>query len=329
MTLRRRDFITLLGGAAAAWPLVARAQQTALSVVGFITGARHEGSEAYIAALRDGLRETGFVEGRNVTIEARFADDHYERLPMLAADLIERRVAVIAADPRGSYAAQAATKTIPIVFMAGADPVRNGLVTRLDRPGGNLTGVTILASDLGAKRFGLFRDLVPQAPLIGVLADATVPQATRAINIPEVEEAASRLRTPIKLISAGTEGEIDVAFATFAREGASAVFFINGFFFFSSRARLNALALRYQMASCGEAREYVDDGGLMSYGPSIPDAYRKVGVYLGRILKGEKAGDLPVQLPTKFEFLINLKIAKALGLTVPPTLLATADEVIE
>jgi putative ABC transport system substrate-binding protein len=326
--LKRREFITLIGGAAA-WPAAARGQQAAVPVVGYISGASREDSEYYLGALRQGLRETGFAEGRNVTIEARFADDHYERLPMLAADLIERRVTVMATDPRGAYAAQALTKTIPIVFMSGADPVRNGLVTRLDRPGGNLTGVTILAADLTAKRFGLFRDLVSQATLVGVLADATVPPVSAAVNIPEVEAAASRLRVPIKLISAGTEGEIDVAFATFAREGASAVFFVNGFFFFSLRARLSALALRYRMASTGESREFVQSGGLMSYGPSISDAYRKAGAYVGRILKGEKPGDLPVQLPTKFEFVINLKTAKALGITVPPTVLAIADDVIE
>jgi putative tryptophan/tyrosine transport system substrate-binding protein len=301
--MRRREFIRLLGGAAA-WPLAAEAQQPAMPVVGYVTGACREDAEAYMAALRQGLREIGFVEGRSLAIEARFADDHYDRLPALAADLIERRVTVMATDPRASYAAQALTKTIPIVFMSGADPVRNGLVTRLDRPGGNLTGVSLLATDLNAKRFGLFRDLVPQATLI-------------------------RLRVPIKLISAGTEGEIEAAFATFAREGASAVFFINGFFFFSLRARLNALALRYRMPSTGESREFVEEGGLMSYGPSIPDAYRKVGIYVGRILKGEKPGDLPVQLPTKFEFLINLKTAKAIGLTVPQDILTVADEVIE
>jgi putative tryptophan/tyrosine transport system substrate-binding protein len=325
--MRRREFITLLGGAATAWPLAARAQQPAVPVVGYITGASREGAEPYLGAVRQGLREAGFVGGRNVTIEGRFADDHYERLPALATELIERGVAVIAADPRGSNAARAATKSIPIVFMAGGDPVKNGLVTRLDRPGGNLTGVTILANDLNAKRFGLFRDLVPQVTLIGVLSDATNPGTAAAIQ--QVEEAASRLGVPIKVISAGNEGEIDAAFATFAREGTSAVFFINGFLFFSLRARLNALALRYRMPSTGEAREFVDDGGLMSYGPSLTNAYRQVGIYTGRILKGEKPADLPVMQPTKFEFVLNLKTAKALGLTVPPNLLATADEVIE
>jgi putative ABC transport system substrate-binding protein len=327
--MRRREFIGLLGGTAAAWPLMARAQQPAMPVVGYITGASREDAAASMAALRQGLRETGFVEGRNLAIEVRLADDHYDRLPALAADLVAHRVAVIATDPRGAYAAQASTKTIPIVFMTGADPVGNGLVTRLDRPGGNLTGVSILATDLNVKRFGLFRDLVPQVTLIGVLSDSTRTPALVASSNRQVEEAASRLRVPIKLISAGTEGEIDAAFATLAREGAGAVFFMNGFFFFGLRARLNALALRYRIASTGESREFVDDGGLMSYGPSIPDAYRKVGVYVGRILKGEKPGDLPVQLPTKFEFLINLKTAKALGLTVPPDILTVADEVIE
>jgi putative ABC transport system substrate-binding protein len=324
--MKRREFITLLGGAAA-WPLDARAQQPASPVVGFITGAGREDAGLYLGAVRQGLRETGFVEGRNLAIEARFADDHYERLPALAADLVDRRVAVIAADPRGTNAAKAATKTIPIVFMAGADPVKNGLVPRLDRPGGSLTGVTLLASSLNAKRFGLFHDLVPSAAVIGVLSDSTNP--SRDSILQDVQTAARNLRVPIKVLAAGTESEIEVAFATFAREGIAAVFFNNGFLFFSLRARLNALAVRYRMASTGESREFIDDGGLMSYGPNIPDAYRKVGIYVGRILKGEKPGDLPVQLPTKFEFLINLKTAKAIGISVPPDILTVADEVIE
>jgi putative ABC transport system substrate-binding protein len=324
--IRRREFITLFGGAVA-WPLAAGAQQPAMPVIGFLGGASREGAEPYVGALRQGLRDAGFIDGRNVTIEGRFADDRYERLPMLAAQLIERRVAVIVTDPRGIPAAQALTKTIPIVFMSGGDPVATGRVTRLDRPGGNMTGVTILASDLNAKRFGLFRDLVPQAKLIGVLSDSTNRAADSILQ--DVQAAARRLGVPIKVIAAGSESEIEAAFATFAREGAGAVFFNNGFLFFSLRARLNELALRYRLASSGEVREFVNDGGLMSYGPSIPDAYRKVGVYAGRILKGEKPGDLPVQLPTKFEFLLNLKTAKALGLTIPPSVLAIADEVIE
>jgi putative ABC transport system substrate-binding protein len=322
--IARRDFITLLGSAVA-WPLAARAQQQTVPVLGFLSGASRE--ERYVGALRQGLRDAGFIDGRNVTIEGRYADDRYERLPTLAAELIARRVAVIVADPRGFYAAQQLTKTIPIVFMSGGDPVATGRVTRLDRPGGNATGVTTLASDLNAKRFGLFHDLVPQAKLVGVLSDSTNRSADSILQ--DVQGAAGRLGVPIKVIAVGSEGEIETAFATFAREGASAVFFNNGFLFFSLRGRLNELALRYRMASSGEAREFVADGGLMSYGPSIPDAYRKVGVYAGRILKGEKPGDLPVQLPTKFEFLLNLQTARAIGLTVPPDILTVADEVIE
>jgi putative tryptophan/tyrosine transport system substrate-binding protein len=324
--MKRRNFITLLGGAAAAWPLAARAQQSA-PVVGFLGGASRLGEEPFVGALRQGLRDTGFIDGRNVAIEGRFADDRYERLPMLVAELIERHVAVIVADPRTTPTAQALTKTVPIVFMSGGDPVRNGWVTRLDRPGGNLTGVTMLSGDSNAKRFGLFHDLVPHAAFIGVLSDATNSSAD--FSLQDVQAAARRLGVPIKVIAAGSESEIEAAFVTFAREGANAVFQNNGFLFFSLRARLGELALRYRMASSGWAREFVDEGSLMSYGPSVADAYRKVGVYVGRILKGEKPGDLPIQLPTKFEFLINLKTAKAIGLAVPPDILSIADEVIE
>jgi putative tryptophan/tyrosine transport system substrate-binding protein len=326
--LRRRDFVALLGSAAVL-PVAARAQQGAVPVIGYITGASREADEAYMVALRQGLQETGFVEGRNVTIEGRFADDHYERLPMLAADLVERRVAVIVTNPRvtSSGTVQGLTKTIPIVFLSGGDPVRAGYVTRLDRPGGNLTGFSVLATDLNAKRFGLFRDLVPQVTLIGVLTDTT--NAGAAAGLERVEEAAGRLRVPIKVVPTGTEDEVDAVFAAFARDGAGAVFANNGFFFFSRRGRLIELALRYRMPLSGELREFVTDGALMSYGPNFTDAYRKMGIYVGRILKGEKPGDLPVQLPTKFDLVINLKTAKALGLTIPPNVLAIADEVIE
>jgi putative ABC transport system substrate-binding protein len=325
--MKRRDFIGVLGGAAVAWPFAARAQQ-AVPVVGFIISGSREVFQPNLNALRQGLRDAGFIDGRNVTIEARFADDHYDRLPVLAAELIDRRVAIIAADPRGAPAAKALTSTIPIVFMAGDDPVP-GLVNRLDRPGGNLTGVTILATDLNAKRFGLFHDLVPHATPIGVLVDSTVPTPMRDNVLQEVQAAANRLGVPLKVIAAGSEAEIEAAFATFAREGISAVFFANSLQFANMRARLSELALHYRMASSGTGRPFVLAGGLMSYGPSTPDAYRKVGVYVGRILKGEKPGDLPVQLPTRFEFLINLKTARAIGLTVPPDILTVADEVIE
>jgi putative tryptophan/tyrosine transport system substrate-binding protein len=329
--MNRRAFITLLGGAAAPslGPLAGRAQQPATPVVGYLTGASREGAAAYMAAIRQGLSEAGFVDGRNVTIEGRFADDHYERLPMLAAELVERRVAVIATDPRVTARGdvRTLTTTIPVVFLSGGDPVKIGYVTRLDRPGGNQTGVAILSNVLNAKRFGLFRDLVPQVTSIGVLSDSTNPASAAALA--DVEEAAGALHVPIKVIRVSTEDEIDAAFAAFARDGVGAVYASNGFFFFSRRGRLIELALRYRMPLSGELREFVTDGALMSYAPNLTDAFRQMGIYAGRILKGEKPGDLPVQLPTKFEFLINLKTAKALGLAVPPALLATADEVIE
>jgi putative ABC transport system substrate-binding protein len=296
-------------------------------VVGFLTGATREGFEPYTAAFRRGFQEAGFVEGRNLAIEYRFAGGQYDQLSVLAGDLIQRRVAVIAADPRGVYAAQALTTTIPVVFMVGADPVRNGLVASLDRPGGNLTGVSIQASDLTAKRFGLLHDLVPQAALIGVLSDSTNPRSEFAVQ--EVQAAARNIGVTIRVIPAGTEGEIEGAFATFAREGVGAVFVNNGFLFFSLSDRLDELAIRNRMPLSGELRKFVDGGGLMSYGPSLDWAWRQVGIYAGRILKGERPADLPVMLPVKFEFLINLKTAKALGLTIPPGVLAIADEVIE
>jgi putative ABC transport system substrate-binding protein len=322
--MRRRDFVTLLGGTVAAWPLAARAQQPAMPVVGFLTGYTRDVIAAHVGAFRQGLQEIGFVEGRNVGFEYRFADNRLDRLPALAADLIQHRVAIIAADPRGVYAAKALTATIPIVFMSGGDPVRNGLVASLDRPGGNLTGVTILESDLTAKRFGLFHELVPQATVIGVLSDARSEFAVQ-----EVQAAARSLGVPIRLIEVGTESEIEAAFATFAQEGVPAVFANNGFLFFSLADRLAALAARHRMPLSGQLRKFVEVGGLMSYGPNDIDAFRQVGRYAGRILKGEKPADLPVMQPTKFEFLINLKTAKAIGLTVPPAILAITDEVIE
>jgi putative ABC transport system substrate-binding protein len=324
--MKRREFITLLGGAAA-WPMPARAQQAAMPVIGFLTATSRDGYALSLAAFRQGLQETGFVEGKNVAIEYRFAEDRYDRLPTLAADLIQRHVTVIYADPRGVYAAKALTTTIPIVFLSGADPVRNGLVASLDRPGGNLTGVTILAADLTAKRFGLFHDLVPKAAVIGVLSDTTNARAEFAVQ--EVQVAARSIGVPIRVIGAGTESEIEAAFATFAQEGVAAVFANNGFFFFSLADRLAALAASHRMPLSGELRKFVEVGGLMSYGPDDKDALRQVGRYAGRILKGEKPSDLPVMQPTKFELVINLKTAKTLDLTVPPSLLAIADEVIE
>ena len=327
LCIGRREFITLLGGAAAAWPIATWAQEPAMPMVGFLTAGSEAAWAPLVAAFRQGLQETGFVEGRNIAIEYRFAEDQYDRLPELAADLIQRRVAVIAASPRAQDAAKALTTTIPIVFMSGNDPVRQGLVANLNRPGGNLTGVTILAQDLTAKRFGLLRDLVPQAKAIGVIWDSTNP--TPGFAVQEAEAAGRSIGVQTLVLSAGTENEIEAVFAAFAREGVGAVFVNNSFFFFSLRDRLAALAARYRMALSGELRAFVEVGGLMSYGPSLADAFRQVGRYSGRILKGEKPGDLPVMQPTKFELVINLKTAKTIGLTVPPGVLAVADEVIE
>jgi putative ABC transport system substrate-binding protein len=326
--LRRRDFIALFGGAAAAWPVTARAQQPAMPVIGFFFAGSPAGWASYAAAFRKGLQDTGFVEGQNLAIEYRWAEDQYDRLPALAADLIQRRVAVIAASPRAVNAAKALTATIPIVFFSGGDPVRTGLVASLNRPGGNLTGVTILASDITAKRFGLLHDLVPQASVIGVFWDST-NNIDPEFAVREVREAARSLGVPIRVIGAGTESEIEASFATFALERVDAVFVVNGFFFYSIRDRLAALAAQHRMPLSGELRGFVEAGGLTSYGPSDTDAMRQVGRYTGRILKGEKPADLPVMQPTKFEFVLNLKTAKAIGLTVPPSLLAIADDVIE
>ena len=323
----RRGFITLIGGAAVTWPLGAHAQQPRIHLAGFLSGTTREGFEPNAAALREGLKEVGFIEGRNLEIEYRFADDHYDHLPALAADLIEHRVALIAADPRGVYAAQKATKTVPIVFMSGADPVKNGLVASLNRPGGNLTGVTVLANELNAKRFGLFHDLVPQATVIGVLSDATNPRGEFAVQ--EVRAAAHGIGVAVQVVPAGTQSELEAAFATFAGAGVGAVFVINGFYLFSVSDRVNELANRYRMPLTGENRKYVDGGALMSYGPDLADAYRQTGVYAGRVLKGEEPADLPVMQPAKFELLINLKTAKTLGLTIPQHVLLLADQVIE
>jgi putative ABC transport system substrate-binding protein len=326
--LKRREFITLLGGAAAAWPLAAHGQQPPSPVVGFlsaISSARGPGPR-HAAGFRRGLQDAGFTDRQNVSIEYRWAEDQYDRLPALAADLVQRRVAVIAAGPRADVAAKAATSNIPIVFMSGSDPTALGLVASLNRPGGNATGATLLAGDINEKRFGLFHDLLPEAPAIGLLYDTTRP-SDRPLK--EVQAAAHDLRVPTRLIGAGTEEEIEAALATFAREGVTAVFVINGLLFYSLSDRLCAMATHYRISLSGELRVFVEFGGLMSYGPNEIDAFRQVGRYTGRILKGEKPSDLPVLQPTRFELAINLKTAKVLGLTLPPNVLALADDVIE
>jgi putative ABC transport system substrate-binding protein len=325
--MRRRNFITLLGGAAAAWPLAARGQQRAVPVVGFFSTSSPELAKNFVSAFQQGLGDAGFVDGRNVTIEYRWAHSDYLRLPELAADLVRRRVAVIVTAPRAQDAAKAATETIPIVFVIGRDPVRAGLVASLNRPGGNLTGIALLTPEMLAKRFGLLHDVVPQAAVIGVLLDSGSPN--ESFQLQEVQTAANSVGRTIRVVSAGSENEIDAAFVTFARERVDALITAASAYFSTLRGRIVELAARHRIPVIYELRDWVEAGGLMSYGPSGTDAYRQAGVYTGRILKGEKPADLPVMIPTKFEFVINLKTAKALGLAVPPSLLAVADEVIE
>jgi putative tryptophan/tyrosine transport system substrate-binding protein len=328
MTIRRRDFITLLGGAAAVWPLAARAQQPGVPVIGFLNPESVEAAEGYLAAFRKGLGDAGYTVGRNVAIEYRFAEHHYDRLPALASELVRRQVAVIATGPRGALvAAKAATSTIPIVFMSGADPVRRGIVASLNRPGGNLTGVTLLANDLSGKRLGLLHDLVPNASIVGTLSDATGPEPEFPLEL--LRAAAGRVGVTIRAERVAAAGDFDQAFANLVRDGAGALIVVSGAFFGAQRERIAALAARHAIPAMYTVREFVDVGGLVSYGPSAADAYRQMGVYAGRILKGEKPTDLPVLLPTKFELVINLRTAKALGLEVPAGLSAIADEVIE
>jgi putative tryptophan/tyrosine transport system substrate-binding protein len=325
--MRRRAFIAGLGSAAA-WPVVARAQQPVSPVIGFFSAGSSTKRPwpKHTAWFRQGLQDTGFTEGQNLTIEYRWAEDKYDRLPALAADLIQRRVAVIATTPRATEAAMALTSTIPIVFEAGSDPVRIGWVPNLNRPGGNLTGVTLLAGDLTQKRFKLLHDLVPQAGVIGVLFDSGAP---RPSPLEMVQAAALSIGVPIRVVSAGTDSEVEGAFAALARDRVRALFLVNSFFFFSRSERLSELAARHQISLSAESGIFPEAGALTSYGAREADAFRQVGRYTGRILKGDKPGDLPIHLPTKFEFIINLKTAKALGLTIPETLLATADEVIQ
>jgi putative ABC transport system substrate-binding protein len=325
--VKRRDFITVLGGVAA-WPLSARAQQP-MPVVGFLSSRSPSESAGVVAALRHGLREVGFVEGQNLAIAFRWAEGRYDQLPALATELVALRVAVLfaAGGPPSALAAKAATSTIPIVFTAVTDPVRLGLVTSLNRPGGNVTGMSVFNSALGAKRLELLHALVPTAAVIAVLVNPSNPSTDAETK--EVHDAAKALGLELNTLNATTERDLDAALATLVERSAGGLIVQGEPFFDAQRLRLVEFSARHAVAASYAWREYVLAGGLMSYGTSITDSYRGAGIYAGRILKGEKAADLPVMQPTKFEFVLNLKTAKALGLTVPDKLLALADEVIE
>ena len=328
MKIPRRDFIRLLGGTAALWPCAARAQQAAMPVVGFLRDATAAGSGFVVDGLRKGLAEAGFVEGRNLTIDYAWTEGQSERLSTLAAELVGRRVTVIVSSAvNATVAAKAATSTIPVVFVINNDPVASGLVASLNRPGGNLTGVSYLSAELGAKRLGLIHELLPKVTDFAVLAHPTYPSSAQFVS--DAEAAARSLGLRIEVFNASSVSEIDTAFAALSAHKLGALLIANHPLFTTNPERLIALAARYAVPTMYVQREFADAGGLIAYGPSLPDVYRQAGDYAGRILKGDKPADLPVVQPTKFEFVINLKTAKALKLDIPPTLLARADEVIE
>jgi putative ABC transport system substrate-binding protein len=326
--LKRREFISLLGGAAAC-PLAARAQQPAMPTIGYLSGQSPNAAPRNLAAFRDGLNAAGYAEDRNVAIEYRWADFQYDRLPKLAADLVQRKVTVIVATgvTASPLAAKAVTAIVPIVFLTGGDPVKLGLVSNFNRPEGNLTGVSWLANTLLPKRLELFHELVPDAKTIGYLINPANPNAVA--EMADVRAAAGALRVQVLVANASSESDIDAAFAGFVQARVNALLVGGDPLFVNRRVQLAVLAARHAMPTCNDDRLAVEAGGLMSYGASVADAYRQVGIYTGRVVKGERPGDLPVQQAVKIELVLNLKTAKTLGLQVPAKLLALADEVIE
>ena len=328
--LKRREFITLLGGAVGVWPLAAPAQQRPTPVVGYLSGgAPGPPFTTFLAAFRQGLGETGYVEGQNVAIEYRWAEGHYDRLPGLAADLVDHKVDLIAASggDLAALAAKGATSTIPIVFTSGDDPAETGLVASLARPGGNLTGFSLLVVELHAKRLELISELVPNAKVIALLVNPNSPQTVRVVRA--MHEAARIKGVKLEVIQAVTESEIDTAFASLSRLQAGAVVQQADPFFLNRRNQLALLAVRHAVPAIYESRPFVEAGGLMSYGASFPEMYRQIGAYAGRILKGEKPADLPVMRPTKLNLVINLTAARAIGRSIPESFLVRADQVIE
>jgi putative tryptophan/tyrosine transport system substrate-binding protein len=328
--VKRRDFITLVGGAAAAWPIMVRAQQPAMPVVGFLDPRSPEANADRVGAFRQGLKDAGYVEGENVAIDYRWAENQMDRLPELAAELVRRRVAVIAASggPDTAFAAKMSTTVIPIVFAVGDDPVRLGLVASLARPGGNLTGINFFVSELAAKRLELLRQLVPTATHVAVLVNPTEATLTES-TLRDVEAVARVVGLQIKVLNASTSREIDTAFETIGRERPDALFVGTDPFFVSRRVQLAQLTTLHKVPAIYALRQYAESGGLMSYGASLTDTYRQMGAYAGRLLKGAKPADLPVVQASKFELVVNAQTARMLGLTVPSSLLAVADEVIE
>jgi putative tryptophan/tyrosine transport system substrate-binding protein len=325
--MRRREFIKGVANSAAAWPLAARAQQQAMPVIGFLHVASQEAYSHVVAGLRRGLAETDFVEGRNVAVEYRWGEGQLDRLPSLLADLLDHQVSVIVTNLQGAQAAKSAGVTMPVVFSTGDDPVKQGLVETLSRPGGNMTGVYLFTTELGGKRLGLLHDVVPKATIIAVLIDANRPEADAQLR--DAQSAAARLGVQLVVLHANSDHDFEAAFARLIEQKAQALLVCASPLFTNGRGQLVALAERHNIPAAFESREFATAGGLLAYGSSLPDAYRQLGVYAGRILNGAKPADLPVVRPSKFELVLNLKTARTLGINISDNLLLLADEVIE